>query len=100
MSLKMPKNTFDILDRIVDETKCKPGWFFSLVDEDGVKRLVITIEVVNNYAQSYTVSHYHPVPITIYNEKSWRRWILDQCIRTMNHEIGECLTPCMRSGPR
>jgi len=90
-------NTFEILERIVDETKCKPGWFFRLADEDGAKRLVITIKGVNNYdhAQPYTVSHWHPVPITTYNEKSWRRWIFEQCIRTMNHELGESL----RFGP-
>lgn len=90
-------NTFDILERVIDETKCKPGWFFWLADEDGAKRLVITIKGVNNYDQTqpYTVSHYHPVPTTTYNAKSWRRWIFEQCIRTMNHEIGESL----RFGP-
>jgi len=86
-------DTFDILERVVEETKCKPGWYFHLVNEDGAKRLVITISGVNNYdhSQKYTVAHYHPVPITTYNEKSWRRWIFEQCLRTMNHEIGESL---------
>ena len=89
----MAKDTFDILENIVKETKCKPGWSFRLVDEDGAKRLVIRINGVNNYDHSepYTVDHYHPVPITTYNEKSWRRWIFEQCLRTMNHEIGESL---------
>ena len=87
------ENTFDILQRLVDETKCKPGWTFHLADEDGAKRLVIVIADVDNYnmARSKTTAHYHPVPITTYNEKSWRRWIFEQCIRTMNHEIGESL---------
>lgn len=86
-------DTFDLLEKIVDETSCKPGWFFHLADEDGAKRLVITIRGTNNYnpSQPYTVAHWHPVPITTYNEKSWRRWIFEQCIRTMNHEIGESL---------
>lgn len=90
-------NTFDILGRVIEETRCKPGWYFALVDQNGAKRLVITIKGVNNYdySQPYTVSHWHPVPITTYNEKSWRRWIFEQCIRTMNHEIGESL----RFGP-
>ncbi len=90
-------DTFHILTKVVQDTKCKPGWSFRLIDEDGAKRLVITIEGVDNYnhARPFTVGHYHPVPTTTYNEKSWRRWILEQCIRTMNHELGESL----RFGP-
>jgi hypothetical protein len=89
----MAENTFDVLARVVLETKCKPGWSFQLVDEDGAKRLVITIRGVDNYDHSrpLTINHYHPVPITTYNEKSWRRWIFEQCLRTTNHEIGESL---------
>ena len=93
----MSDDTFDLLDRIVRETKCKPGWSFRLIDEDGAKRLVINIEGTDNYDSSREmfVRHYHPVPITTYNEKSWRRWIFEQCIRTMHHELGESL----RFGP-
>jgi hypothetical protein len=93
----MAKNTFELLDKIVQETKCKPGWSFRLVDEDGAKRLFIKIVGVNNYDHSmpFVVNHVHPVPVTTYNEKSWRRWILEQCIRTMHHELGESL----RFGP-
>ena len=89
----MAEDTFDILAKVVSETRCKPGWSFSLVDEDGAKRLVIQINGVDNYDQSrpFIVNHYHPVPITTYNEKSWRRWVYEQCLRTMNHEIGEAL---------
>lgn len=88
-----PINTFNILERIIEETKCKPGWHFFLLDEDGAKRLIIQIAGVNNYDHSkpFTVNHAHPVPTTTYNEKSWRRWIFEQCIRTMNHELGESL---------
>lgn len=89
----MPSNTFDILARVVAETKCKPGWSFRLVDEDGALRLFIKLVGTDNYDHSkpFVVNHVHPVPVTTYNEKSWRRWIFDQCIRTMNHEIGESL---------
>lgn len=89
----MAKDTFDLLEKIVNETECKPGWSFRLVDEEGAKRLVITIDGVDNYDHSkhLAISHYHPVPITTYNEKSWRRWIFEQCLRTMNHELGESL---------
>ncbi len=89
----MAANTFDLLAKIISETRCKPGWTFRLIDEDGAKRMVITICGADNYApdRKLTISHYHPVPITTYNEASWRRWIFDHCLATMNHEIGECL---------
>lgn len=85
-------DTFDILEKIVDETRCKPGWSFFLRGGD-FKELIIQIAGTNNYdpSKKFTVNHCHPVPHTTYNEKSWRRWIFEQCIRTMNHEIGESL---------
>ncbi len=87
------ENTFGLLRKIVAETKCKPGWTFRIANEDGALRLVIQIAGVNNYdhSQPFVVNHFHPVPITTYNEKSWRRWIFEQCMRTMTHEIGESL---------
>lgn len=91
-------NTFDLLNKIVLETSCKPGWTFFLTnDGEGHAELIIQIQGRNNYdhTKPFTVNHVHPVPYTTYNEKSWRRWIFDQCIRTMNHEIGESL----RFGP-
>jgi hypothetical protein len=90
----MSENTFDLLARIIKETQCKPGWSFRLVDEDGALRLFIRISDVHNYDHSkkFTVDHPHPVPQGVtYNERSWRRWIFEQCLRTMNHEIGESL---------
>ncbi len=95
--MMMSENTFDLLARIVRETKCKPGWSFRLVDEDGALRLYIKIDGVNNYdhSQRFIVNHVHPVPTTTFNEKSWRRWIFEQCMRTMVHELGESL----RFGP-
>jgi hypothetical protein len=88
----MAENTFDILERIVQETKCFQNWSFRLKDEDGALRLIIRINGTNNYTHDpFIVDHYHPVPITTFNEKSWRRWVFEQCLRTMNHEIGESL---------
>lgn len=93
----MAKDTFDILAKVVSEAKCKPGWSFRLVDEDGALRLFIRIKGVNNYdhSQPFTVNHPHPVPTATYNEASWRRWVFEQCRRSMNHELGESL----RFGP-
>lgn len=89
----MPEDTFDILRKVVSEAEAFPHWTFYLKDEDGALRLVIQISGHNNYdpSQRFIVNHFHPVPITTYNEKSWRRWVYDQCRRTMNHEIGEAL---------
>lgn len=85
-------DTFDILRRVVTEAKCFSNWSFRIVNEDSALRLVIRINGTNNYTgEPFVVDHYHPVPPTTYNEKSWRRWVFEQCLRTMNHEIGEAL---------
>jgi hypothetical protein len=90
----MAQDTFDILEKVVSELKGPPNWYFRLADEDGAKRLVITLDTVSNYdnTKPFAVSHFHPVPIATYNEKTWQRWVFDQCIRTMNHELGEALS--------
>lgn len=91
------KHTFDILRKVVAETKCFPNWTFRLRGREPALSLVITVDGHNNYKpeEPFCVGHWHPVPIATYNEKSWRRWIYEQCRRVMNHEIGEAL----RFGP-
>lgn len=89
----MAQWTFDILRKVVSEAKCKPGWVFYIAEEEGALRLVIQIAGVDNYDHSkpFTVNHFHPVPQTTWHEGAWRRWVRDQCMRTMTHEIGEAL---------
>ena len=89
----MTETTFAILHKLVGEAQCKPGWSFRLIDDDGALRLVIRVRGVHSFEpeRNFTVDHYHPVPTTTFNEKSWRRWIFDQCMRTETHEIGEWL---------
>lgn len=89
----MSENTFDVLRKLVSEVQCKPSWTFKLVDEEGALRLVITVQSRDafEFDQLRSTAHYHPVPTTTFNEKSWRRWIFDQCMRTEAHEIGEWL---------
>jgi hypothetical protein len=87
-------DTIDLLKKIVAETKCKPGWSFNVAQGEGSSWiLIISILEDDNYkpGQLLKVGHCHPIPTTSFNEKSWRRWILEQCLRTMNHEIGESL---------
>lgn len=87
----MSENTFEILTTLVLKVECKPGWSFSLVDEDGALRLVITVAGRDSYKPDYPlrVSHFFPVPTATYNEKSWQRWIFEMCRRVENHELGE-----------
>ncbi len=89
----MAEDTFHILRKLVEEARCKPGWTFHLLNQDGALRLVITVSGADafNPERKFTVQHYHPVPTTTFNEKSWRRWIFDQCLRTETHEIAEWL---------
>lgn len=87
-------DTFDVLRRVVAEAKYKPGWTFRIVEEDGALRLVITdYDCIDAYEphRPMPLSHYHPVPIATYNEKTWKRWVYEQCRRVENHEIGEWL---------
>ena len=88
--------TYDILRKLVAEVKYKPGWKFKIVEEEGALRLVITDTLCRDaYSpdeeRSMPLAHYHPVPAATYNEKTWKRWIYEQCRRVENHEIGEWL---------
>lgn len=85
--------SIETLQKVVSEASAFPNWSFRLKDEDGAWRLVIRIVGHDNYNpdRPWIVDHFHPVPLATYNEKSWRRWVYEQCRRTMNHEIGEAL---------
>lgn len=86
-------DTHDILRSLVERVRCKPKWSFRLKDEDGALRLVITVSGFDsskpNDLMPMTVSHFFPVPMATYNEKSWQRWIFEQCRGVENHELGE-----------
>lgn len=83
-------NTFDVLQTVVSKIKCKPDWTFRLVCEDGAMRLVISVTGPDaREERDITISHFFPVPTATYNEKTWRRWVFEQCRRVENHELGE-----------
>jgi hypothetical protein len=90
---KWPKNTIDVLERIVDQVECKPGWVFDLrEDDDGAPRLVILCtSCVDAYKpdRRFPLSHWFPIPIATYNEASWRRWLFERCRDVETHEFGE-----------
>lgn len=87
--------THDLLRKVVSEARCKPGWSFRVVEEDGALRLVIRVvgrdSARPDDSMPMAIAHYHPVPQAAYNEKSWRRWVFEQCRRVENHELGEWL---------
>lgn len=84
-------HTFDVLAALVARLRCKPGWHFALVNEDGALRLRILTVCEDAYSPGTTMrlAHLFPVPTATYNEKSWRRWIFERCLAVENHEMGE-----------
>jgi hypothetical protein len=85
------KNTFEILKSVVEHTTCKPGWTFRFTDDEEGLRLVIHVPGLNSRDPGcqILIHHFFPVPLTTWNEKSWRRWIFECCRRVENHELGE-----------
>jgi len=88
------KNTHDILALVVLAVRGKPGWEFSLINDDEGLRLVITdMECVDAYnpERPFPLRHYFPVPNATYNTASWRRWVHICCMGVETHEVGEWL---------
>jgi hypothetical protein len=83
--------TFDVLRELVAEVRCKPGWSFRLLAEDGALRLVISVTGPDaaDPDDEITVRHFFPVPFASYNRPAWRRWIFERCRGVENHELGE-----------
>lgn len=87
----MPENSHHILTALVNKVACKPGWSFSLRDENGALRLVIQVDGHNSDhpEDRIVVSHFFPVPMATYNEATWKEWIFSRCQGVENHELGE-----------
>jgi hypothetical protein len=87
------ENTHDVLRQLVSQARCKPGWTFRLVDEDGALRLVIYVPGYDSSRPDdltqLNINHFFPVPDATYNERTWRRWMFEMCRRVENHELGE-----------
>jgi hypothetical protein len=88
-------HTHEILARLVEQLRCKPGWSFRLQksDNDIYPKLVIRVVGYDSAdpdnLRRYTVNHFFPVPEATYNEQSWLRWVFEMCRRLENHELGE-----------
>src|SRR6266704_1899267 len=86
------------LGYLVDRLSYRPGWEFELADHDrgqGSKGLTLIITTLgyNSYhperGETYRVSHYMPVPPAAFDERSWRRWLLEQFLLVERHEACE-----------
>lgn len=87
-----------ILEDLVARLKYRPGWAIRLQSIDrgqGSEGLTLIIRTMgfDSYhperGQTYRVNHYMPVPPAAYNEKSWRRWLLEQFLLVERHEACE-----------
>lgn len=84
------------LERLVRALKYRPEWIFSLRDLDrgqGSAGLTLIIDVVttNSYPphEKIHVRHFMPVPPAAFDTRSWRRWLLEQCLLVDRHEACE-----------
>jgi hypothetical protein len=85
-----------ILADLVSRWRYRPGWRFELRDMDrgqGSKGLTLLIvaEVPDSYNldEQIRVGHLMIVPAASYDERSWRRWLLEQCRFVDTHEAME-----------
>jgi hypothetical protein len=88
-----------ILADLVDALEYRSGWRFWLSDLDrgqGSKglTLVINVATTNSYPphEPIRVNHYMLVPPAAFDLRSWRRWLLDQCLLVERHEACEFFT--------
>lgn len=87
-----------LLAELVARLSYRPGWTFALQYIDrGQGSKGLTLDIVtsgyNSYhpdqGQNYRVHHYMPVPPAAYDERSWRRWLLEQLLLVERHEACE-----------
>jgi hypothetical protein len=69
------------MERVLQQERISPG--------DLDMRAVHELHEAWGNHRRFTVSHFRPVPEAEYNEKTWRRWIFEQCQVVENHELGE-----------
>lgn len=93
----------DELDAMVKALRYRPNWTFTLEDiqrdkdhgrgSAGGLTFIVTTSGLNAYHPErgpyYGVMHYFPVPGATYDERSWRRWLLDQIVKVETHEACE-----------
>jgi hypothetical protein len=87
-----------ILRDLVSKLSYRPGWRFALDDIDrgqgssGLTFIVVSLGYDTYHpdrGETYRVEHYFPVPPAAYDERSWRRWLLERLIEIERHEACE-----------
>lgn len=85
-----------ILEQLVERLEYREGWGFWLKDIDrGQGSEGLTFIVLGTYPNSYRpdemirVNHYFIVPAAAYDERSWRRWLLERLLEVERHEACE-----------
>lgn len=86
----------DLLSRLVDKLSYKEDWRFWLEDMDrgqGSEGLTLVIQRYGpdtyHPERMMRVNHYMPVPPAAFDERSWRRWLLEQFLLVERHEACE-----------
>ncbi len=84
---------------LVGRLEYKDRWQFTLEDLDrsqGSKGLTLCILITTpdsyNHDKLRSVMHYMLVPPAAFDERSWRRWLLDQILLVERHEACEFFT--------
>jgi hypothetical protein len=90
----------EALQRIVDSIEYRPGWRFMLEHVDrGQGSEGLTLKILSlgydtyhpDRGETYRVWHYMPVPPAAFDERAWKRWVLDQLLLVESHECCEFL---------
>lgn len=83
---------------LVERLEYRPNWRFRLCNHDRGQgseglTLIIVTQGYDSYnpqdGETYRVQHFMPVPPASYNEQSWKRWLLEQCLLVERHECCE-----------
>jgi hypothetical protein len=93
-----PASAAQVLADLVPRTTYKPGWTFKLEEIsrgqgcEGLTLLIsATVPDTCTPGAETTFVHLMEVPAANYNERNWRRWILDQILKVEKHESLEWL---------
>lgn len=87
-----------VLHALVERLSYRPGWRFELADVDrgqGSEGLTFSVYTLGydtyhpERGETYRVVHYFPVPPAAYDERSWRRWLLERILEVERHEACE-----------
>jgi len=83
---------------LVEDLHYRPGWRFALTETDrGQGSEGLTLDIITSgydayhpgRGDGYRVRHSMPVPPAAYDTRSWRRWLLEQCLLVERHEACE-----------